>query len=80
MQSMGEAFYIHCRMVHSQREYISLLTFRYPEKPINMRFVYDSVAYVLYAVDCPHIPRATHYFNQKLIIYYLLIINQIYTL
>ncbi len=59
MQSMGEAFYIHCRMVHSQREYISLLTFRYPEKPINMRFVYDSVAYMLYAVDCLHIPRTT---------------------
>ena len=33
-----------------------LLTFRYPEKPINRGFVYGSVAYVLYAVDCPHIP------------------------
>ena len=30
-----------------------------------MGFVYDSVAYVLYAVNCPHIPRTTHYFNKE---------------
>ena len=23
------------------------------------------VAYVLYAVECPHIPRTTHYFNKE---------------
>lgn len=28
--------------------------------------MYDSVAYVLYAVDCPHIPRATHYFSKEM--------------
>ena len=27
--------------------------------------MYDSVAYVSYAVDCPHIPRATHYFSKE---------------
>lgn len=27
--------------------------------------MYDSVAYVLYAVGCPHIPRTTHYFNKE---------------
>ena len=27
--------------------------------------MYDSVAYVLYAVNCPHIPRTTHYFNKE---------------
>lgn len=27
--------------------------------------MYDSVAYVLYAVDYPHIPRTTHYFNKE---------------
>lgn len=27
--------------------------------------MYDSVAYVLYAVGCPHIPRATHYFSKE---------------
>lgn len=27
--------------------------------------MYDIVAYVLYAVDCPHIPRTTHYFNKE---------------
>ena len=26
-----------------------------------MGFVYDSVAYVLYAIDYPHIPRTAHY-------------------
>lgn len=30
-----------------------------------MGFVYDSVAYVLYAIDCPHIPSATHYFIKE---------------
>ena len=30
-----------------------------------MGFVYDSVAYVLYVVDFPHIPRTTHYFNKE---------------
>ena len=30
-----------------------------------MGFVYGSVAYVLYAVNCPHIPRTTHYFNKE---------------
>ena len=37
----------------------------YPEKPLNRGFVYNIVAYVLYAVDCPHIPRTTHYFNKE---------------
>ena len=27
--------------------------------------MYDSVAYLLYAVGCPHIPRATHYFSKE---------------
>ena len=27
--------------------------------------MYDSVAYVLYVVDCPYIPRTTHYFNKE---------------
>ena len=27
--------------------------------------MYDSVAYVLYAIDYPHIPRATHYFSKE---------------
>ena len=27
--------------------------------------MYGSVAYVLYAVDCPHIPKTTHYFNKE---------------
>ena len=31
-----------------------------PEKPLNRGFVYNIVAYVLYAVDCLHIPRTTH--------------------
>ncbi len=44
---------------------ISLRAFVYPEKPINRGFVYASAAYVLYAVDCPHIPRTTHYFNKE---------------
>ena len=35
--------------------------FMYPEKPRNREFVYDSVAYVLYAVNCPHIPSTAHY-------------------
>ena len=35
------------------------------EKPINMGFVFVSVAYVLYVVSCPHIPRTTHYFNKE---------------
>ena len=39
--------------------------FVYPENPINMGFVYDIVAYVLYAGDCLHIPRTTHYFNKE---------------
>ena len=39
--------------------------FGYPEKPINMEFVYYNFAYVLYAVGCPHILRATHYFNKE---------------
>ena len=33
MQSMGEAFYIHCRMAHSQREYISYRTLKLIFKP-----------------------------------------------
>ncbi len=33
----------------------------YPEKPRNRESVYDSIAYVLYAVDCPRIPRTTNY-------------------
>ena len=28
--------------------------------------MYDSVAYVLYAVDCPHIPRTTHHFDKEM--------------
>lgn len=35
------------------------------EKPIDWGFVYNSVAYVLYAVDCPHIPKTTHYFSKE---------------
>lgn len=31
------------------------------EKPIDWGFVVGIVAYVLYAVGCPHIPRTTHY-------------------
>lgn len=27
--------------------------------------MYGSVAYVLYTVGCPHIPRATHYFSKE---------------
>ena len=27
--------------------------------------MYDSVAYVLYAVGCQHIPWTTHYFNKE---------------
>lgn len=27
--------------------------------------MYDSVAYVLYAVGCPHIPRTTHHFDKE---------------
>ena len=27
--------------------------------------MYGSVAYALYAVGCPHIPRATHYFSKE---------------
>lgn len=46
-------------------EIIYLRAFVYPEKPINKEFVYDSVAYVLYAVDCPHISRTTHYFDKE---------------
>lgn len=42
-------------------EIISLLTFRESERPINKGFVYDSVAYLLYAVGCSHIPRTAHY-------------------
>ena len=44
---------------------ISLLMFWYPEKPINRGFVFGSVAYVLYAVDCPHIPITAHYFDKE---------------
>lgn len=40
-------------------------TFREQEKHINMEFVYDRVAYVLYAVDCLHIPRTTHHFDKE---------------
>ena len=40
-------------------------TFVYHEKPINMGFMYDIVAYVLYAGDCLHIPRATHHFDKE---------------
>ena len=46
-------------------EIIYLRAFVYPEKPINKEFVYDSVAYVLYAVGCPHISRTTHYFDKE---------------
>lgn len=42
-----------------------MLTFREREKPINWGFVYSSVAYMLYAVDCPHIPRTTHHFDKE---------------
>ena len=27
--------------------------------------MYDSVAYVLCTVNCPHMPRTTHYFNKE---------------
>lgn len=27
--------------------------------------MYDNVAYVLYAVGCPHIPKTTHYFDKE---------------
>ena len=27
--------------------------------------MYGSVAYVLYAVGCPHIPKTTHYFDKE---------------
>ena len=40
-------------------------TFREQEKHINREFVYDRVAYVLYAVDCLHIPRTTHHFDKE---------------
>ena len=30
-----------------------------------MGFVYNIVAYVLYAGDCLHIPRTTHYFDKE---------------
>ena len=33
MQSMGEAFYIHCRMAHSQHENISYRTLKLVFKP-----------------------------------------------
>lgn len=36
----------------------------YPEKPRNREFTVDIVAYVLYAIGCPHVPRTTHYFNK----------------
>ena len=39
--------------------------FVYPEKPRNRESVYGSVAYVVYAVNCPHVPRTTHYFNNE---------------
>lgn len=39
--------------------------FVYPEKPRNREFTVDIAAYVLYTVGCPHIPRATHYFNKE---------------
>lgn len=40
-------------------------TFKEQEKHINREFVYDRVAYVLYAVDCLHIPRTTHHFDKE---------------
>ena len=46
----------------------SLRAFMYPEKPRNRESVYNSVAYVLYAVGCPHIPKTTHYFNKEMTI------------
>ena len=27
--------------------------------------MFASVAYMLYTIDCPHIPRTTHYFNKE---------------
>jgi hypothetical protein len=42
-----------------------LRAFVYPEKPRNREFTVDIAAYVLYTVGCPHIPRATHYFNKE---------------
>ena len=39
--------------------------FMYPEKPRNREFVYVNIAYVLYADDCLHIPRTTHYFDKE---------------
>ena len=30
-----------------------------------MGFVCPSVAYMLYAVDCPHIPRTAHHFDKE---------------
>ncbi len=49
-----------------QKEFIiSLRAFVEHEKPIDWGFVYNSVAYVLYAVDCPHIPKTTPYFSKE---------------
>lgn len=39
--------------------------FVYSEKPVNRGFVVDTVAYVLYAIDYPHISRTTHHFNKE---------------
>lgn len=59
----------HPRKVWSVNTYlceiISLRAFVYPEKPINRGFMVVIVAYVLYAGDCLHISRTTHYFSKE---------------